>query len=413
MGRNEQKQAMIVGTLVVVAAALMVGGILIVGQEARLFAPKMNYTTNFPDAAGLRVGSPVTMSGVRVGTVERIFLPTNPASEGITFRISVDRDYALRVRRGTMAQLVLLQIVANERAVDLTPGDPNQPALKEGDFIPPTVDKPILETGRTIADTLVEVTSQLREMLDAIRRGEGMVGRAIFDPDFGKAEFENISRVLVAMNEVLARLENGQGLMARLLNDQALAEKLTQDVSRVAADLAETTKNLKAEGGVIDRLSDPEQGGKVLEDLQATAAGLREVVEGLRRGEGLAGMLLRDQEGGKRVARNLDEALARLNSIARKIDEGEGTLGLLVNDRSLHDEVTATVAGVRRSKLATGLLRRFNRRGKEVFQEASPPPAPEGQAPPGAAGKAPPERSYSTPPVPGTSPPPAAGEGVL
>lgn len=126
---------MVVGTLVVIAAALMVGGILIIGQEARLFAPKISYVTNF-DAAGLRVGSPVTMSGVRVGTAERIQLPTNPRSEGITFKISVDRDFSERVRRGTMAQLVLMQIVANERAVDLTPGDPNQPPLKEEGFHP-------------------------------------------------------------------------------------------------------------------------------------------------------------------------------------------------------------------------------------------------------------------------------------
>lgn len=411
MGHKEQKQAMVVGTLVVIAAALMVGGILIIGQEARLFAPKISYVTNFPDAAGLRVGSPVTMSGVRVGTVERIQLPTNPRSEGITFKISVDRDFSERVRRGTMAQLVLMQIVANERAVDLTPGDPNQPPLKEGDFIPPSVEKPILETGRTIADTLVEVTAQLREMLDAIRNGEGLIGRAIFDPNFGKQEFDHVAQVLVSLNELLSRVENGQGLMARMLNDQILAEKLTQDVTQAAANLAETTEKMKAENGLIEQLTNPERGKQVMDDLQTVVGNLRQVSEKLLRGEGVAGALLKDQESARRIVQNLDEALTRLNSIARKIDEGQGTLGQLVNDRTLHDEITATVAGVRKSKLAMGLFRHYNRRGEKALDKTSPPVPPAG-APDDPAGKPLPEGSYSTPPAVGSQPEPAAGEDV-
>ncbi|MDH3283154.1 MAG: MlaD family protein [Acidobacteriota bacterium] len=357
-------QQLSVGLVVLLSLVIFAGTILIIGQETRLFVAKNTYRTNFTDASGLRVGSPVTMAGVRVGTINRIVLPTDPSSEGIEVFVTVDRDFAVRVREGTEARVVYLQIVANEKAVDLTPGNPDGEPLQDGAFIPPAELDEFLETGRTIADTLEEVTSDLKDILGAISRGEGLLGKAIVDPSFGEEGLEKIDAALTALSSVLQRIDDGEGLIGKAITDEEFARELSADLTEAVGGLARIVDRLDRGEGLLGQLTVGDESDRLLDDARAASASFREVAEGMERGDGLAGMLLRDEQLGRRIAGNLEELTERLASIAGKIDEGQGTLGQLVNERTLHDDVEQLLAGVRDSKLLSWLIRRYHRKGE-------------------------------------------------
>ncbi len=365
MARRSRVHELAVGLVVLLALVLLAGAILVIGQESRVFTPKVTYRTNFTDASGLRVGSPVTMAGVRVGTVRKIVLPTDPRSEGIEVFLAVDRAYAPRVRQGTTASLVYLQFVANEKAVDLTPGDPNRPPLREGDFIPPVTVEPILETGRTIADTVEQITSDLRDILGAIREGKGLLGKAIVDPEFGKQGIEKLDQALDAANRLLQRVDRGEGLLGKLVADEEFAAAVARDLREAADGLAAMTRNLEEGKGLLGALTAPGREEELLSEVERTVRSLRQLSEALEEGKGLLGVLLRDEELADRVAGRLDEVSARLASILRKIDEGNGTLALLLNDPAVHDELLMLLHGVRSSKTATWLVRRYRDKGEK------------------------------------------------
>jgi phospholipid/cholesterol/gamma-HCH transport system substrate-binding protein len=365
MSRSSVLHQYTVGLVVLIALTIFAGTILIIGQETRLFVATNRYRTNFSDASGLRVGSPVTMSGVRVGTITTINLPTDPQSQGIEVVLSIDEVFAARVREGTTAKVVFLQIVANEKAVDLNPGDPDKPVLREGAFIPPEPSQEILETGRTIADTLEQVTADLREILGAIRRGEGLLGKAIVDPEFGKEGIEKIDEALDSLNSLLARMERGEGLMGKALADQEFAEQVSSDLAGILAKLASISERLDRGEGLLGQMTVSGESDSLLGDAAAAATALKGVAERLESGEGLAARLVNDRELADRLSFNLDELVQRLASIATKIDQGQGTLGQLVNERTLHDDVEELITGVRSSKLMSWLFRRYHRKGEE------------------------------------------------
>lgn len=370
-GGSKLVHEVLVGLIVIVALVIAAGSILILGQEAKIFDSKMTYRTNLPDASGLRVGSPVTMAGVRVGTVSRIFLPTDPQSAGIEVFVSVDEDYAPRVRQDTTATPVILQLVSNEKSVNLTPGSPEKPALRDGDFITPNVPESIFEKGGSIADTVETITADLREILVAIRQGKGLLGRAIIDPEFGQ---EGMTRAVAAMTnaeQVLENLETGRGFVGKLLVDDEYAARISNDLAAGAEAMRVVGQRISQGEGVLGQLTSKGEADALVADLGRTATALAEVAESLRAGKGLAGALIGDDERAQRVANNLDASLANLASITRKIDEGQGTLGKLVNEPTLHEDATLLMRGVRESKIATWLLRRFYREGKESA-EASP-----------------------------------------
>lgn len=367
MERKRIAQEIVVGLVVIVALALLTAGILVLGQETRLFSRKVDYRTNFTDASGLRVGSPVTMAGVRIGSVSRIYLPQSAdTTQGIQVFMSVDDDFAPRIRQDTTAKPVVLQLVSNEKAVELTPGDPDKPQKRPGDFITP--DEPIswVERGVGFANEVETMASDLREILSAIRRGEGILGRAILDPEFGESSMESIESTLAAADALLRRLNRGEGLAGRVVADEEFAEAMTRDLEKTASEVAAFSARLNDERGVLAQLLEPGEADELVTDVGSLAASLKNVARSLESGKGLAPRLLRDEAYADRVSERLDEGLGHLSSILAKIDSGQGTLGRLVNDSALHDEAECILQGVQESKTAMWIVRYLRRQAADA-----------------------------------------------
>jgi phospholipid/cholesterol/gamma-HCH transport system substrate-binding protein len=367
-GKHKIMQEVIVGLVVIAGIFLLAAAILVLGQESRIFSQKMTYRTVFPDATGLRVGSPVTMSGVRVGTVSKLFLPTDPEGTGIEIFVAVDEAYAERVRQDTEATPVIMQLVANEKAIELSPGSPDERALRQGELIPPKIPASIFERGGNIADGFEELTAELRTILISINRGEGLLGKAINDPEFGEDGLTQARDALYQAKRMLARINRGEGLAGRLLADEDYALRIAEDLERMSEGFARVAERLGGGEGSLGKMLGPESDA-LFADLESTAASLKTVSTAVAEGRGLSGLLLSDSERAERIARNLDETLARTASITRKIDEGEGTLGLLVNDRGVHDDAQKLMRGVRESRIASWLLRKFYENGEEAQEE--------------------------------------------
>lgn len=387
MPARKSSQDLLVGLTVAAGLALLAVAILVIGGQSKLFSAMFEYRTTFAEASGLRVGAPVSLAGVRVGNVSRIVLPKDPRAEGIEVELEVDAAYAPRIRAGSVARLTILQFVANEKAVEISPGDPDQPQLPDGAVIPVAEGPALLERGATIAGSVERIAGDLETILSAIRRGEGVLGKAIVDPRFGAQGVEDLQAAIASLRNLTARAERGEGLAGRIFSDDAAARETLADLRTAARGLAVLGTRLERGEGLAGELTSG--ASDLVPELRETVASLRAAATALAQGDGLIGRLVGDEELSRRVTANLDETLARLASITRKIDEGQGTLGLLVNERALHDDVETVITGVRSSKLASGLIRRYYRKGEK--EQARPEAGPAGTPPPPAT---------SAPPVP-------------
>jgi phospholipid/cholesterol/gamma-HCH transport system substrate-binding protein len=352
-----------VGAFAALAVIVLAFAIMAVGGESRLFGKKMRYTAVFVSSDGLVVGSPVKMAGVQVGTVVDVRLPTDPGAEGIEVALGVERAYAPRVREDSKASLRFLQYLSGEKYVEVTPGDPAAPELPPGALIPTNEAAKLLEQGQDIADNLNEITVAVREILAPIRRGEGLIGEALRDPNFGREGLQAIRHAAENLEALTARLNSGQGFAGRLLVDPALAPR-ADDLARAISGVAQAIERLAAgEGAAGDLLSAHGRSSKALDDLAEASASLRHVSARLASKEGLIGRLLNDTAYSDAVATDLRETLAHLNSVAGKIDRGEGSLGALVNERTLHDGLEDVASGVGDSRFARWLLRHYQKKG--------------------------------------------------
>jgi phospholipid/cholesterol/gamma-HCH transport system substrate-binding protein len=347
------------------ALALLVLGVTImsVGGQSRLFSSKAHYRVVFPSTEGLRVGSPVKIAGVQVGTVTGIHLPTDPRATGIGAELGIESAYGIRVRENSAASIRYLQWLSGEKYVEVTPGDPSRPILPDGTTIPVFSEQPILQKGADIAENLNEITIALKNILEPLQEGKGLLGQAIHDPEFGAESLAHLKATLENLEALTGRLRKGEGFAGRLLFDPAMSGR-ADDLSNAIRDLSAFLDTLAKKEGAVGALM--EKGGtgeQAVTEIRDAAASLKRVVARLESKEGLVGKLLNDTEYSERVAKDLETTLHNLSEIVGKVNSGQGTLGALVNERVLHDSMEDVVAGTNDSKFARWLLRHYQKKG--------------------------------------------------
>ena len=69
-----------VGATIVVAVTLAMLGTFFIGREERFWETKQAYEVRFTRINGLRVGAPVSLTGVDIGSVQGVSFPDDPGA---------------------------------------------------------------------------------------------------------------------------------------------------------------------------------------------------------------------------------------------------------------------------------------------------------------------------------------------
>jgi len=366
-----------IGSLFALALIVLALAVMVVGGETGLWFKRVHYQVVFPTATGLLVGAPVRLSGVQVGTVTGVRLPTDPGEVGIEVQIGIDPVYAERVRGDSRAALRILQFLTNEKYVEIVPGSPDEPPLEDGARIPRLVEIGVVERGEAIAENLGEVTISLKNILGRLEAGEGLLGQMLQDPSFGREGLDALRGTLLNLHHISGELKAGKGTLGRLLNDDELASSL-DSLGQTLDELAAIVHSLAEREGAVGMLL--EEGGtaeQALVDLRDAAGSFKRLAANLESREGLMGRLLSDPEYSAALADSLEATLGNVAEITDKINRGEGSLGALINDRELYDGAESVVVGANDSKFARWLLRRYRKKGILARDEEVPEdPAP-------------------------------------
>lgn len=364
-------QDLAVGVFAALALVVLSLAVMSVGTDSELFRDSVEYRVLFPDTGGLRVGSPVKISGVQVGSVRTISLPADPGVRGIEVTLGVDGSVADRVRTDSEARVRYLQLVSGEKYVEISSGSPDAPPLPPGTELPVAADPELYQQGVDIAEDLGEVASALRDILEPLRDGKGLLGELIQDPEFGKEGLEALRGTLENLQAITGDLRRGRGFVGRALTDPELARRV-DDLSASLEALGSLAGSVaRREGALGAMLEDGGAGETAIDDLAASAAALRRIALRLERPDGLVGRLLHDPEWSDSLAADVRETFRNTAEITRKINSGQGSLGALVNERVLYDGMEEVVAGVGDSKFARWLLRHYQKQGIELETESS------------------------------------------
>ncbi|WP_103019251.1 MlaD family protein [Salinibacter altiplanensis] len=266
-----------VGVLAVTALGLLVLGVRFL-QSTALFGSTYTLTARFEQAEGVAAGTPVTVRGISVGTVDRVALAEDA---GVRVRMHIQDD--VQLREGTTASVGGIAAL-DDVSVSLNRADAGDP-LATGARLP-TVEQGTL-------DELQERALPIAERIDSVlAQTSGTLSEA--------------QRVLTGSEPNVQRLT--ENLRSASAGIDAFVQRERAPMRRAIGHLEHTTATLEA---LVDTLN-RDTLARAVEDAERTLHYTR------------------------RTARSLEQGAQDLEAILADLRAGRGTAGRLLDDPGLY-----------------------------------------------------------------------------
>lgn len=316
-----------VGIFVFVTLAIIAGMILNFSKGRGLFAPTYTIRVLSVEVGGLKVGAPVAISGVPVGSVTRIELTEDRRAVAISARI-LSRYPIRRDARVSIAQSGFL----GDQYIAIVPQGDDAPFLADAEAIEAERPFDLQETARS-ATTLL---GKLDLALDRINGAAKRLDEQLITPEALTnltASADNLRR---ATEEAVLTLSDARGLI----------RTNAPVVSGALSNLAVISGTLKGTTDQLDAFVTEQR--PALQSLVSTAgaatADLKAITTDLRQGRGVAGALLNDED----LRLQLGSALTNLAIVSSNI----ARFGILHKPRPPREVPTNRVRMMGRDPLA-------------------------------------------------------------
>jgi phospholipid/cholesterol/gamma-HCH transport system substrate-binding protein len=325
----------------------------------------------------------VELSGVHVGTIQRVDLSEDPRKREIRIWLEVESRYAGRIRgpenaRGAVAgqpgsaAFIKTLGLLGDKYIEISSGSPIYPVIPSGGPIPasePTNVEALLASGEDVMDNVVQISHSLNKILSRMERGEGILGQLTKDTPQSQRLQQSLVESSESLQRIASTIEHGQGPLPRLLNDRVLADRLARSLDSFESLLAKAQNGPGLLPGLLNDPAARTQLNDTLASLQAASRDLQKVTAGLDGSDALLPRLMKDKEYGREVAEQIRQLVQRLNEISDKISEGQGTAAKLINDPQVYDAVKDIIVGVNESRLLRWLIRNRQKKGIEKRYE--------------------------------------------
>jgi phospholipid/cholesterol/gamma-HCH transport system substrate-binding protein len=161
----------IVGTLVILALAILIFVIFMLGSNQRWFARDYQYKTYFTSASGLSINMAIQYKGFTIGNVKKISLTEN---DEVEVQFTIFEEHRDRVRNGSLVEALISPIGLGNTFI-FHPGR-GEKLIPEGMLIPEVSSaeaKALIAAGlvtrpESTADDINAILSQVRLLIETV-----------------------------------------------------------------------------------------------------------------------------------------------------------------------------------------------------------------------------------------------------
>jgi phospholipid/cholesterol/gamma-HCH transport system substrate-binding protein len=249
-----------VGLFVAAGAILVSISLFLVGGEGFVKSHVILHA-KFDSVQGLNEGSVVSLSGIRVGNIQKfVFLPEE---NKLDVWMKVEADYLSRITEGSSVE-IRTQGALGDKYIYINPGPQSARPLKNGDSVEVLKANDIMavlsEKGNEaskIFDIIKEIDKFAKNLNEENRAEKIMTNLAATTTELRIAAKDSreliselkdqntsnkISSSVDKLDRILSKIDRGEGTLGALINDNSLHESLKAMVG--APDKKKTIKSL-------------------------------------------------------------------------------------------------------------------------------------------------------------------------
>lgn len=326
-----------VGLLAVGFLAAMFGAYAILGRS--LFAvPTSTYRAVFVDAGGVVPGSPVLMSGVRVGQVSNLQL------EGPGRAVMVlELEEKIKVPAGSTVVIASSLIGIGDRPVEIIPPKIITSMLEPGAELQGVLKSPLESLSPESQETLQALNETLRAT-QSLLQDQQLRSRVA---DLLESTNKTVTDFGVLANQITRVVSTNQGQVAQTLGK---ASEMLDDLSTATEAIARIASDGKLEGQLTALMTDM---SATLKESNALVSDLRKTVNDPELQGPMKGILANTQamtESGVRISENAEKIAANGVTLSAKAVEIADKASKLADELSevlrRFDRALGGVAGI-------------------------------------------------------------------
>ncbi|HXR96232.1 MAG TPA: MlaD family protein [Terriglobales bacterium] len=328
-GRADLKWSQLkVGTLVAVAAIVLVFAIFAMTGDYSWFRHKLHLITYVSDAGGMRPGANVNLEGVAIGNVTHIRLSNHPPDpkQPVEVEMEVSKDHERWLRTDSKVELGTAGPLG-ETLVNISSGSPSFPPAVDGTVLPgveSTGISTLMVSTHNVIDNANLLETRIGDLLTQIQDGKGSVGQLLYSNQLYD-RFNGVAENLQALTD---NLNKGKGTAGKLLTDDALYNKLNATLDNVN-ELVNQVQH--GSGSAAKLINDP----SLYNNANQLIASLKQTIDGLNSGQGAIGALLTNSP----TSSKLKDSLERLDAVVTDLQAGKGSAGMLLHDPALYNNL--------------------------------------------------------------------------
>ncbi|MBP3943301.1 MCE family protein [Sphingobacteriaceae bacterium WQ 2009] len=299
MSKEETKRSVIVGLFVFIGLAILIAGIVVLGSQQKKFTKTIEVKTTFHDVNGLKVGSNVWFSGVKIGIIKSINFESIQDVEVV---MTVDQKSAEFIRKDAMTKLGSDGLIGN-RIIVIVGGSQTAAGIQQGDFLKSakaTDMEDMMATLQLNNENLVKITTDFVQISHNLAAGKGVVGAMLSDSTLALSLQQSMASINQTMANANAASQNLVTLSNKLNSNTGLIHDLTTDKA-VFASLRESAAQLQG----------------VTQTANALMTNLNTASDRLNAKDNAVGTLLNDPAS----AAQIKDILNNLNSSTANLDE--------------------------------------------------------------------------------------------
>ncbi|HEX2976312.1 MAG TPA: MlaD family protein [Bacteroidales bacterium] len=288
MNESSQRHSVVVGIFVVVGLAILVSGVLLLGNLNRSLKKKIEVSAFFNDVNGLQKGNFIWFTGVRIGTVSSIRLT---ATRGVEVNMEIDSKVKQYIHKDSRVKLGSDGLIGN-RILVIFGGTPGSGTINDGDtlsFEKGLSTDDLMATLQESNENLKSITGDFRIVIKKLANGEGSAGKLLNDDGL----YTNLNAATASLRDASLKASKLLGSLADysagLKKEGTLAYELTSDTMlfrTVRTSITKLSQIADTAGILVSRLkqsaSNENTPAGVLLNNEKTGADLQQTIANLK-----------------------------------------------------------------------------------------------------------------------------------
>ncbi len=316
---TERKREATVGLFVLLGIGAAAFMIIMLGSEQRIFEERIKLRAIFGNVSGMRVGAPVFVAGLSVGTVEKLRFVApgegrradgieaggTPGGEHVAeieVLMKIEERFRRQIREDSVATVGSVGLLG-DKSIEISVGSAAEPIVEPGAVL-------------TSVDPM-SLTDVLDEVQPMAKKLEQILGDISILTGQMSSEDSTLMAGLDSLSNILQKIDRGEGTIGALVNSSTTVEELDDLLAsardavaeiRVATeDLPPTMASVRQVAAEVEELSVSLR--QTAERFPAIAADLQQIVENLRlASESLPTLSIQAEQGVRKASDVFDAA---------------------------------------------------------------------------------------------------------